>query len=235
MLNHLGLGVDKFSMSLVALACATLQQHGDGDGDGNNSSITAILNTCNCRTTVDQQSITDEGTGTFARIRSKHDRERINNVLTVMFIHCHHDCKRANHSNSDWRRLKNSTTGEKSDWIVAERQSPDALALSTALRMVGLDHNAYEETEADDLPAIYLNALNKWCASKLMKMSADEMAAWIREFIPDDTAGLWLGSFQTLDDYVRGQLQDQHRGKGNLFRFILINFAKVSGVIFAMV
>ena len=234
MLNHLGFDVAKFSVSLAALACATLQQLGDGDGNNSsNINIAAVLNICNCRTTVDEKSITDEDTGTFARIRNKHHQRRINKVMTALFIHCRHDCEEAKHSNSNWRRLINSTTGERSDWI-AESQSPDASALSTAFSMVGLNPNAFEEAEADDLQAAYLNALNKWCA-ELMEMSAQNMANWITEFIPDDTPGLWLGSFQTIDDFVQGQMKDQRRGKGNLFRFILTNFAKVSGVIFAMV
>ena len=213
--------------ALVPLLCTSLV-HMHINGDGSNSKIGSVFNICNCRATVDEESITDKDTGTIARINKTHDEARINKSLTATLIYV---CHEANNANSDWKRLTNSKTGEKSNWIA---QTPDASSLfSTAFEMVGFDPEALEED--DDLQAKYINALTKWCA-ELMEMSAQDMANWIKRFISDDTPGLWLGSCQTIDEYLHRQLEDhQPRGRVNLFRFILINFAKVSGLIFAMV
>ena len=218
---------------------SSVKQGGEAVADTLSSSpaILPLLNACNTRTTIDKESITREGTGTFARMESEPAEARINNVLTASIVHCSYQDEEDINDNGNWRRFSNSSTGEKSNWVVEDRVDAP---YSTGFKMMGLTPPIPEGSKEVDSEA-YLKALSKWCA-KLMKMTSAEMASWITTFIHDNTpGGLWFGHdhrethWETVQQFVEHQLKDESGGQEELLRFILFNFARISRVVIAIV
>ena len=186
----------------------------------------AINNTGNCRDLVNSK-VFDSKDGIAAWVD-----KGILKTISGRFFGCDFCPQRDSDSLLMVERLRSSKDGQISKW----KASPlGRERLNKFYRMMG-------ETGQGEFTGNPLHKLTQWCRNEFPSMDFNELKTWIEKWSRDvPVESLWLGQglgepSDTVKDFISMQEQqnDAEIGRRMLQRYIIINFATLSGVFFAL-